>query len=460
MKAIHNDCDKPAMNLVPAFVLRRIERRPNLRKILDNMGWLFFDRALRMGIGLVVGVRVARYLGPEQFGQLNYAIAFVSLFGVIASMGLNKIVVRDIVRDPLGADTTLGTAGVLHLVGGLIAFLLVLVVSRWLHAKDETTQIMIAILGVALIFKFSDVIRFWFESQVQSRYVVWLDSGVVLLSAAAKVAMLVLQAPLIAFVWLMLIEGGLLALGLFGVYIKREGRLTNWSFRMRRAKKLLTGSWSLLFASIAAMIYMRIDQIMLGQMVGKEEVGIYTAALRLSEIWTMVPVIIVASLLPAIIASKKKDVQIYRKRMQTLLNSLALFSITVAIVMSLLAGPIILLLFGAGYAASATVLVIHVWSLVFVAVGQAGLQWYIAENLQHLQMYRLAGGAVANVLLNIALIPSYGAAGAAISTVISYGMANFFLDATSRKTFVIFEMKARAIFLGPFTLLFNRQVAA
>jgi len=95
MKAIHNDCDRPAMNLVSAFVLRRIENRPNLRKILDNMGWLFFDRALRMGIGLVVGLRVARYLGPEQFSQLNYAIAFVSLFGVIASMGLNNIAHHD-----------------------------------------------------------------------------------------------------------------------------------------------------------------------------------------------------------------------------------------------------------------------------------------------------------------------------------------------------------------------------
>ena len=88
------------MNIVPAFLRRRIAHRPNLVKILDNIGWLFFDKVLRMGVGLLVGVWVARYLGPEKYGLFNFAAAFVGMFIAVSGLGLQSIVVRDIVRDP------------------------------------------------------------------------------------------------------------------------------------------------------------------------------------------------------------------------------------------------------------------------------------------------------------------------------------------------------------------------
>jgi O-antigen/teichoic acid export membrane protein len=114
------------MNLMPTFVLRRIAHRPELVKIIDNIGWLFFDKTLRMGVGLFVGVWVTRYLGPEQFGLFNFATAFTALFGAVATLGLQGIVVRDIVNDPSCKEETLGTAALLHLIGGTLAYGLII----------------------------------------------------------------------------------------------------------------------------------------------------------------------------------------------------------------------------------------------------------------------------------------------------------------------------------------------
>ena len=189
------------MNIVPAFVRRRIAHRPNLVKIVDNMGWLFFDKVLRMGVGLLVGVWVARYLGPEQFGLFSFALAFVGMFGAVAGLGLQSIVVRDLVRDPSCKEETLGTAAVLQLFGGLLAYCCVIGIIFWLRPHDALAKLLVAILGSLMLFKFSDVALYWFESQVLSKYIVWVQNGCFLVFAAIKVGLIVSNAPLLAFAW-------------------------------------------------------------------------------------------------------------------------------------------------------------------------------------------------------------------------------------------------------------------
>ena len=172
------------MNLIPAFIHRRIAHRPNLLKIVDNIGWLFLDKILRMGVGLVVGVWVARYLGPEQFGLFSFATAFVGLFGAIAGLGLRGIVVRDIVRHPAGKEETLGTVAVLQFFGGLLAYGLTLGTIFWLRPDDALAKALVAILGSTLLFQASEVAVYWFESQVLSKYTVWVQNGSFLVFAA------------------------------------------------------------------------------------------------------------------------------------------------------------------------------------------------------------------------------------------------------------------------------------
>jgi O-antigen/teichoic acid export membrane protein len=253
---------------IPNFLYRHIARRPNLVRIVDNIGWLFFDKALRMGMGLLVGVWIARYLGPEQFGQLNYAIAFVALFGAVATLGLNGVVVRDLVKEPDEGGTTLGTALVLQLVGALLAVAMIVSAVFLLRPDDTRTQAMVVILWIGLMFQSSSVIKYWFESQVQSKNVVWVENGVFLLLSVIKVGLILKQASLMAFVWVVLAEARLVAVGLIGIYLIRVKAFRTWSVNLDLAKKLLSDSWPLILSSLAIMIYMRIDQLMLGEMVG------------------------------------------------------------------------------------------------------------------------------------------------------------------------------------------------
>lgn len=438
---------------LPPFIQCRLEGRHNLQNILTNTGWLFGDQILRMGVGLVVGVWVARYLGPEQFGMLNYAIAFVALFGAIASLGLNGIVVRDIVKEPETANSTLGTAFLLQIIGGLLAFTLAVISISFIRPDEGLTKLMVAIFAFVMVFKASDIVKYWFESELQSKYVVWIENSVFLLLSTAKIGLILVHASLITFVWAAFIEGLLVTTGLLWIYNRSGGHLSAWKIHFVRAKILLRDSWPLILSGLTIMIYMRIDQIMLGQMLGNEAVGIYSAAVRISEVWYMIPMVIVTSLFPSIIEAKKKDERIYQERMQNLLSFMAFASIIIALSISLFSDWIITTLYGNLYTGAGDVLMIHIWACLFVFLGVAGGKWYLIENLQYLNFYRTAIGAIVNISLNFYLIPLYGAYGAAIATVISYGIAAYILDGFSSKTRVLFIAKSRAIFLLPYLLL-------
>lgn len=294
------------MRLIPQFVYKRIEHRPNLVKIVDNVGWLFFDKFLRMGVGLFVGVWIARYLGPEQFGLLNFALAFAGLFGAVATLGLRGIVVRDIVRDPDSARLTLGTAALLQLLGGLFSFLLILGAIAYLRPDDPFARSIVAILGAMMLFKVGEVAEYWFESQVQSKYTVWVKNSVFLVFAGIKVVLILQQAPLAAFVWAMLAEAAIAAVILLIVMGLRGPSLARLQASFQRGKSLLQDSWPLILSAVAVTVYMKIDQIMLGQMVNDEAVGIYSAAVKISEVWYFIPVAIVASVFPSLLETKKQ----------------------------------------------------------------------------------------------------------------------------------------------------------
>lgn len=433
------------MNLIPRVILRRIAHRPNLVKIVDNIGWLFFDKILRMGVGLFVGVWIARYLGPEQFGLLNFALAFTGLFGAIAALGLQGIVVRDIVRDPKSARLTLGTAALLQLIGGLLSFLLILGAISYLRPDDTLTRSIVAILGSMMLLKVSDIAVFWFESQVRSKYTVWVQNGVFLVFAAIKVLLILQEASLTAFVWTMLAEAAFVSLLLLIVLGLRGPALTSLRASASRAKSLLRDSWPLILSAIAITVYMKIDQIMLGQMIGDEAVGIYSAAVRISEVWYFIPIAIVASVFPAILEAKKHSEVQYYARLQKLYDLMVVISISVALPMTFLATPLVGLLFGEAYRGAGAVLAIHIWASALVFLGVASSQWFLVENRQFLSLQRTVLGAIANVGLNLWLIPHYGAIGAAIATVASYAVAAYFADLLQSETRKMFAMKSNSL---------------
>jgi PST family polysaccharide transporter len=440
--------------MIPAFLRSRITHRPKLVKIIDNIGWLFFDRVLRLGVGLLIGVWVARYLGPEQFGLYSFAGAFVGLFVTASGLGLQSIVVRDIVLNPDCKEETLGTAAALHFAGGLFAYLLVMGTISWLRPEDTLSKLLVAILGSIMLFKISDVAIYWFESQVMSKYIVWAQNGCFIIFSAIKAILILSNASLISFAWANAAEALLVACVILIMLSLRGLRINKLRFSLRRANILLADSWPLLLSGIAIIIYMKIDQIMLGQMLGDDAVGIYSAAVRISEIWYFVPMMIVASVFPAILQAKKTDQAQYLQRLQQLYDLMVWLSISIAIPMTFLSTTIVVALFGPAYTESGPVLAIHIWASVFVFLGVASGQWFIAEGRQILSFQRTLLGAIINILLNMLLIPKFGVMGAAYATIFSYAVAALLYDLVQAETRNMFFMKINAF---NFTKLTERK---
>jgi len=413
------------VRFLPPSLRARIARRPNLQEILTNTSWLFADKILRMGVGLLVGVWIARYLGPRQFGLWNYAIAFAALFGAVATVGLDSIVMRELVRCPDKTNELLGTAFALKLIGGVLALLISTGAVAVVRNGDALTIWLVAISAAAFIFQSVNVIEFYFQAKVQSRFAVIAGSSAFALVTVFKIFLLLFSGTLIAFAVAGLGEIALTSLFLILAYRGRGKRTLDWKVSRQLLFKLLLDSWPLLLAGLAVTLYMRIDVVMLQIMAGEHEVGIYAAATRISEIWYFLPALIVASVSPSIIRCQGIDNALYLRRMRRLYFLMAWLAICVSFPISLMSGRIVELLYGPEFASAAPVLAIHLWACFAVFLGVASSQFLVVEHLQKISFYRTLIGLTCNVVLNLVLIPRMGARGAAIATVIAYFIATY-----------------------------------
>lgn len=425
--------------------LSLIKSGSELRLILVNTGWLFADRILRMGANLFVGVWVARYLGVEQYGLFNYAIAFVALFGSIATLGLDSIVIRQLVRDPGNKTEILGTTFWLKLFGGISSALLATICALLLRQGDTVTIWLITILASVAIVKAFDTIDFWFQSQVRSKYPVIAKNAAFIIVTFIKIILITVRAPLLAFGGVILAEFSLAAVGLVIMYHLDGESLSLWSWSLSTAKSLLKESWSLILSGLTIIIYMKLDQIMLGQIIGDGAVGIYSAAAKISEVWYFIPTAISSSVAPKLYKFKEESETIYYKQLKQLIRLLVILALVIALPMTFVSGTIMISLFGRGYEAAGFVLAIHIWASVFVFMGIATSPWFVAEGLAHFSLNRTLLGAIINIGLNLFLIPQYGGVGAAIATVISQGVASFLGNAMHPQTRKIFWIQIASI---------------
>ncbi len=397
----------------------QIRSNEALKKILYNTSWLFADRIIRMGIGVIVIIWIARYLGPEQFGIYNYAIAFVALFTAVSTLGLDHIVVREIVRQPDKKDEIVGSALLMRFLASVITVVLISLIIFLLRPDDALTRMMVIIIASAMIFQSFEVIDFWFQSQVQSKYTVIAKNAAFLFISGVHIGLILSEASLIAFAIARLGEMFLFAVGLVFLYRYSGSALRKLRFRLKQATHLLRDSWPLILSGIMVMLYMRIDQVMLGEMIGDTSVGIYSAAIRLTEVWFFIPTAILISVFPNIIETKKKDEGLYYRRLQRLYTTLTWMAIAIALVVMFLANPVIRVLYGQEFQAAGSVLVISIWAGVFVFQGLTRSKWLVAENLQKYTYFFTGIGVIINIILNLILIPKYEASGAAIATLIT-----------------------------------------
>lgn len=420
----------------------KLRQREGLWKILINIGWLFIDKIFRVGLNFLINVWIARYLGVELFGLWNYSIAFVALFSILSTLGLDSIVVKALKNEFARKDNILGSAFILKLTGGVLALLLAAVTISIIRPGDVVLNFLVILTASNFIFQSFDVIDLYFQSQMQSKFTVYARTGSFLIVAFLKIFLLLNQYSVTAFALAALVETALGALLLVFVFIINKQHIKAWRIDYSLLSKLVTDGLPLMFAGMVILIYMRIDQIMLGNMVGDEAVGIYSAAVRLSEAWYFIPLIITNSTFPAIIDAKKIDQESYMNKLQKLYDTVAWLGISVAIVISLLADHIILMLYGTSYQDAGIILALHTWTSVFVFLGFACGNWFVIENLQKYAFYRTALGAFINVILNIILIPKYEGVGAALATLVSQFVASYLSNAISSKTFIVFKMQS------------------
>jgi PST family polysaccharide transporter len=418
---------------------------PATLKTIGNAGWLMTDRIVRMGFGLVVGVWLARYLGPAQFGSLNFAISLVALIGTVTTLGLESIIVRSLLHDVSHSFEILGTGFALRFWSSSCTSLLVSFACALMHVKDEVTVLLVSILSLTLVFQSSEVIDSYFQSRVQSKFTSIARISAFLIGSAVRLLLILLHEPLWSFAIAYALEAALTALGFAVAYRLNGGDFSLWRARRTRALELLKQSWPVLFSGMAIMVYMRIDVVMLEVMQGERAVGIYSTATRVSEVWYFICTAIVSSVSPAIIRSVD-DPKTYYTRIEQLFSLMSLISLIVGSCIALSSKFIIHLLYTDAFAAAAPVLAVHVWASIFVFLGVAQSPWDLSQNLMKLALYRTLAGAAANILLNFVLIPKFSAMGAAIATVVSYGVSAVIGNAFDARTRPIFYMQLRSLY--------------
>ena len=398
---------------------------PGFKKIIHNIGWLSAERLIRMGLSFFVGVYVIRYLGPEQFGKLSYSSSFVFLFLAITKLGLDEIVVRNLVKDESASAEILGTAFVLKLIGCVLAFFIISA-GIMTSTDDWLVRRMTMIIAFSMLFTCFDILDLWFQSQVLSKSIAIVRSIQVAISSLAKFGFVWFGLPLISFAYLFVADTIIRAIGMTWVYLKdKQHQIGRWKPDKSIAFDLLQNSWPLILSGVMVTIYMSIDQVMLGNMSTSKEVGNYAAAVKFSEVWYFIPTVICSSVFPAIVQAKQRSIAEYYAKMQRLYDFMAFLSLGIAIAVSFTSKYILTRLLGAEYAEAGAILTLHIWSGIFIFFGVARGNWLVIENKTRLSLITQLMGAVTNVLLNIWLIQEYGALGAAVSTLISYAVSSY-----------------------------------
>ena len=390
-----------------------------LRLYGANTLWLFAEKAVRMLIGFVVGIYVARQLGPEKYGLLNYAISFVMLFACFSELGLNGIVVRELVKGSKAAGKLLGTAAILKFIGFLIMMLCISVALFGINEKLDN-KILIFVIAGGFLFQSLQVIEFFFQAKVLSKYSAIAQILTILILSVCRVYLAYNQFPLIYFAALETLNMLLTIVFCLFFYILSGNRILKWRFDKACALFLLKESWPVMFSSGATIIHMQIDRVMLKNMASPAEVGCYSFAARIANLWYFVPVILGTSLFPAIVASRKISISLYYLRLRRLMAFVIWFAVFIALFLTISASFIIWLTGGEQYSGSVIILQLLSWSLILVFFGSIRRQWLLAEGLQKHILICSITGAVVNIFLNYLLIPSYGGIGSAISTFIAF----------------------------------------
>ena len=434
----------PWLALLPSIVRSRFEGRGGLYAVIANSGWLMFDRIVRAFVGLLVGAWVARYLGPSDYGLLAYVLASVAMFHALATLGADAIVVRDISQRPQDAAGILGSAFVLRASVGGLCWAGAILWSAWASDGDRQTVVLTAIVASMLVFQAADVVDLWFQSQSQSRRTVVAKLVSYLVSSGIKIALILLQAPVMTFACVAALDALMAGLALLVAY-RRFRTERQWRVLKDTARTLLREAWPFMLSGLAIAMYLRVDQLVINEVLGPRELGIYAAVLPISQLWQVISLTAAVSLAPHVARLKLADDARYVRTLVLIFRGFFYAGVATALVTVAVSGWLVEALFGAQYAEGATVLAVHAVSNIFCFLGVAHGLWLTNERRFAVRLYGTLAAGFTALAMNFVLLPRIGLVGAAYAAIAAQAVAaflvNLFLDPRS------FRMQCDAILL-------------
>ena len=388
------------------------------RKVIRNVFWAVIGKVITLFSTLIVGIFVARYLGPKQYGLMNYVISIASLFTVFATFGSSEIIIRELSKKEKPKEVVLGSAMALRMGLAILCFISIVI---YLFFSGETTETstLILIYSSSIFFSCSEVIRFYFTSIVDNEYIVKSEIFRTIIGAIVKIILLFCKAPLIAFVFALAFDFLLLASGYIVVYRKKIGPICQWNIDFKFVKTLLTTSFPLLISSTAVIIYQRIDQVMIAKMLDNEFVGYFSTAMSFVNVLAFIPITIMQTTSPILVEYWKNDKLKYEQESQRIIGATTWLLIILCSIVALLSSPIINYTYGASYTDAIPVLQILVFKVVGIAIINLSGQLIIIENIHQLAFIRNILSCVICIICNYYFIPRWGIIGSAWATIIT-----------------------------------------
>lgn len=429
------------------YIIQKCNLSENKEKIVRNLFWAVLGKTVTLLGSLFVGIIIARYLGPEQYGLMNYVISYVSLFQVFALFGLDNIEIRETAGNLEKFHTIVGTAFGIKLILAVITMAAIIVTSIFLEA-DINTTVLVSIYSLSVILNSFTVIRNYFTAIVQNEYIVKSEITRTLVGAAIKVILLLQHASLTWFLVAYTFDWFLLGSGYYVSYKNVVGSITDWKFDRNYARYLLRESFPLLLTSAAVIIYQRIDQVMIGQMIDKESVGYFSVASRIVEVLIYVPMILVQTITPVLVQKRKESESAYKTKAQLFMNVTVWSTFVVAIFTSCISYWAIILLFGSTYQPAVPVLQVMAFKSVSIALSTTAGHMLIVEGIQRYAIFRDTLGCIVCVLLNLLLLRQYGIIAAAFVAIVSNLAAGYLADAFIPAYRHLFVTQTKALALG------------
>lgn len=410
---------------------------------IQNTGWIMVAQIYQMLLSLIIGVFCARYLGPNNYGTINYAASYISFFTIACSLGLEGFVVKEIVNNRDNEGVVLGSSIVMRLVAGFFSMIAVCVIVVIANPGDQILLIVVFMQSLVLLFNAFHIIDTWYQSYLRSKTSTIIKCSAYTGMSVYRVWLLVTGKSVEWFAFATSLDAILIAI-LFLICYKKDGT-QKLRFNITISKHLIGLSYHFIVSSLMGVIYNQMDRIMIGKMINQTHVGYYSVASTICHMWLFIPQALVNSAQPLIIELKGRNENLYQKRIKQLSCTIFWMGILFAVCITILSHFIIDVLYGADYAQAREPLILIIWSTVFAAMSYSRSIWMICENKQKFSKYILLCGVIINLTLNSVWIPTIGMNGAAIATIITEFVCCFVSPFLFKPIRVFAKMQLEAI---------------